>query len=186
VIEQQHTPLPLHCSDLRRYLLAIAERLLSPQLRPKGGASDIVQDTLAAAHVAREQCEAMTPKQFRGWLRKILINVIRQFRRRWQECQSRDASLEVPLSDRAHLGLPAPNQERPSAVADRNEMSDRIKDALAQLPEDQARAVVLRMENPDASWEEIGQAIGMGPDAARMQVNRGLQKLRALLRGVDT
>src|SRR5262249_27702844 len=97
-----------------------------------------------------------------------------------------DASLEVSLSAPAHMGLSAPKQERPSSVAHRNEMSDRLKDALAQLPEDQKRAVVLRMENPDATWEEIGQALEMAPDAARMQVNRGLQKLRALLRGVDT
>jgi RNA polymerase sigma-70 factor (ECF subfamily) len=185
VIDPNNPPLPLHCSDLRRYLLHIAERLLGPQLRPKGGASDIVQDTLAAAHVAREQCEAMTPEQARGWLRKILLNVFRQFRRRWQECQSRDASLEVPLSGRAHMGLSAPKQERPSIVAHRNEVSDRLKDALAQLPDDQRRAVVLRMETPDASWEEIGQAIGMTADAARMARNRGMERLRALLRGVD-
>src|SRR5262245_11972783 len=83
-------------ASLSAYLRYIAERHLGVDLRAKGGASDLVQTALLAAHQAGHQLRGRTPRERRGWLRRILVNALRQFRRRWRS-RCRDVSREVPL-----------------------------------------------------------------------------------------
>jgi RNA polymerase sigma-70 factor (ECF subfamily) len=163
------------CPDLRGYLLHIARRRLGGALHSRGGASDLVQTALLRAHEARDQCRAATPQQYRGWLRQILLNVIRRFRR-WHHGPARDAAREVPLA-----AVPADILTGPAGDPSQ-EPDGQLGDALDRLPEEQRRAVILRAEH-EMSFEQIGEALGKSADAARMTYHRALERLQTVLRG---
>src|SRR5688572_23813819 len=89
----------------RHFLLTIANAELPPIIRAKGGASDLVQDTFASAHRARDQFNGRTIAELRGWLRTILIRELAMTRRKYLDTASRDVRREVaPVTD----ALPAP------------------------------------------------------------------------------
>ena len=98
----------------RGYLLYIAEQHLDAELHAKGGASDLVQTALLAAP-RPPTSSAATPRSARGWLRRILLNVLRKFRRRWRAA-ARNVSREVPL-DRPWPGPRRHHQDTPSHLA---------------------------------------------------------------------
>ena len=52
----------------RTYLLAVAERRLDPDLKSKGGASDLVQETFLEAMCDFEQFQGASPEALRAWL----------------------------------------------------------------------------------------------------------------------
>jgi RNA polymerase sigma-70 factor (ECF subfamily) len=164
---------------IRGYLLHIAEQHLAGDLHAKGGASDLVQTALLAAHVARDQFRGDSPEAYKGWVRRILLNVLGKFRRHWRRCRGRDVSREVPL-DQPTVDLGPARHDTPSHLARRCEQHDALAAALADLPEDQRRAVALRIDH-GLSFVEIGQRIGKSADAARMLYNRALERLQAAL-----
>ncbi len=49
----------------RRYLLAIAERQLDPELKSKGGASDLVQETFLEAQRDFARFQGTSPEELR-------------------------------------------------------------------------------------------------------------------------
>jgi RNA polymerase sigma-70 factor (ECF subfamily) len=61
-------------AEHQAFLLALARQQLPPDLRAKGGASDLVQETLLNAYEHFAQCRCDTPAQLRAWLRRILRN----------------------------------------------------------------------------------------------------------------
>src|SRR5260370_4354748 len=69
----------------------------------------------------------------------------------------------------------------------RNETSQVLDAAMAELNAAEKTAVLLRFfENKEL--KAVGQALGISEDAARMRVNRALEKLRDLLarRGITS
>jgi RNA polymerase sigma factor (sigma-70 family) len=82
-------------------------------------------------------------------------------------------------------------QRREQQAVEMNSVEDRLKDfeqvrplldeAIGSLASDEQAAIILRFfEQRD--FRSIGQSIGSSEDAARMRVNRALDKLHALLR----
>ncbi len=61
----------------------------------------------------------------------------------------------------------------PSQILLRREVVARIR---SMLTEDDAKAIDLMLENRD--WNEIGEALGMKADTARMRVRRALDRVR--------
>src|SRR6516165_9532244 len=80
----------------RSYLLLLARARLDPLVRAKVGASDVVQQTLLAAHRDYAQFRGRTVGEQAAWLRQILAhtlaNVVRDLRR-----DRRDVAREQPL-----------------------------------------------------------------------------------------
>src|SRR4051812_46573127 len=76
----------------RVYLQAIAERELNPELRAKGGASDLVQQTFLEAQQDFGQFHGETEEALLAWLRKMLLNNLFNFRRRYQGTAKRRAN----------------------------------------------------------------------------------------------
>src|SRR5689334_5788737 len=68
----------------RPYLLLVANRQLPPDLRPKVGASDLVQDTFLEAQRDFAQFHGHTEDELRAWLARVLLNnlanITRQYR----------------------------------------------------------------------------------------------------------
>lgn len=132
-------------------------------------ARDISQQTFLA--LARKARSLSGQHNIAGWLYKTAIyfamqSIRTEIRRKRRE----EAAAEVPLADSP------PSWEMLAPVLD---------DALAKLNERDREAVILRfLENK--SFPEVSEALAISPDAARMRVQRALEKLQPLLaeRGV--
>ena len=169
----------------RDYLRLLARLQLPAHLRGKLDASDVVQQTLLKAYQALDQLRGQTDAEQAAWLRQILANTmantIRDFGR---ECRDAalERSLEASLADSsARLeGWLAAQQSSPSEQAQRNEQLLRLTRALAELPEDQREALLLR-HFQGLSVSDIGTHLGRTRAAVASLLRRGLQQLREVL-----
>jgi RNA polymerase sigma-70 factor (ECF subfamily) len=155
----------------RHFLLAVANAELPADLRAKGGASDLVQESLAAAHAVRHQFRGRTLSDLRAWLRAILRNELGALRRRYRDTAARDVTREVPLCEEVA------NPAEPVAELVRRERNAELAAALTRLPEDARLAVALRIEH-ELPFAEIGARIGRTEEAARKVFARALADLR--------
>ncbi len=165
----------------RRYLLLVAEKELAPELRAKGGASDLVQETFIEAQRDFGQFRGESCEEFRGWLRRILLHNLGAFTRRYRDCCMRDVGREVGLfADGSQGGpvdaLPA-GSATPSAVVTAHEQSLALQGALDRLPDDYGRVIRLRYDD-SLTFEEIGKEMGRSPEAARKLWARAMDCLR--------
>ncbi len=165
----------------RRYLLLVAEKELAPDLRAKGGASDLVQETFIEAQRDFEQFRGESGDEFRGWLRRILLHNLGAFTRRFRDCGMRDVGREVGLLGNGSEGQPvevlAAESATPSAVAMAHEQSVALQGALDRLPGEYGRVIRLRYDD-NLTFEQIGQEMGRSPEAARKLWARAMDCLR--------
>lgn len=159
----------------RQFLLAVANDELPESLRAKGGASDLVQETLAGAHRNWNQFRGQSVADLRAWLRAILLNEVAMFRRRYTAVEARDVAREVPLS--AHSMRV--NGE-PIAPLIRSEQDRALAEAVRHLPDDHRQALVLRVEH-GMSFAAIGEQLGRSEEAARKLYERTIDQLRGRL-----
>ena len=165
----------------RLYLLSIADRQLDEDLRRKGGASDLVQETFLEAQRDFKQFRGSSPDELRAWLRQVLLHNLGAFTRRFRTTSKRAVGLEVALQtagSSADLGgrLEGSNLS-PSALAIEAEQVVALRRALERLPDECRRVVVLRFEE-GRSFEEIGLLTDRSPAAARKVWSRAMEKLR--------
>jgi RNA polymerase sigma-70 factor (ECF subfamily) len=173
----------------RSYLLLLARVRLDPLVRAKVGASDVVQQTLLEAHRDHDQFRGRTIVEQAAWLRQILArnlaNILRYLRR-----DKRDVAREQPLqaaldesASRLEAWLAA-EQSSPSQQAQRHERAVRLAQALAELPENQREAVILRHWHR-CSLAQIGERLGCTTAAVTGLLHRGLRKLREELHDLE-
>src|SRR5271168_577725 len=86
-------------SSVRDYLLLVANEGLEPELKAKGNASDLVQETFLQAQRGVETFRGRTASEWRHWLRKILIRNMAQERRRFAATGKRQVQREVTIGD---------------------------------------------------------------------------------------
>jgi RNA polymerase sigma-70 factor, ECF subfamily len=169
----------------RRYLLLVAEKELAPDLRAKGGASDLVQETFLEAQRDLAQFRGRSDNEFRGWLRRILLHNLGVFTRRYRETGIRNVGREVGLSagssSGGHCFDPAAASATPSGLAMAEERTLALQEALDRLPDDYHRVIHLRYDD-DLTFEQIGQVMGRSPEAARKLWARAMDCLRAEFR----
>ncbi len=171
----------LQCSQ--RYLLHVADRLLPERFRAKLDPEDVVQDTLLAAQAEFSCFQGSTEKELLGWLRAILLNRVRDTRRRYLT-PKRAICRELSLN-----ALVGKDLEPTSAAACKSpcqwcvdaEDSALLQWALRRLPESYRQAVVLR-NLEGLSFAEVGAAMDRSGDAARKLWTRAMQRLRANLK----
>ena len=102
-------------------------------------------------------------------LRAIDNQVLDTFRRLARKCRDFRRNEPMPVDE-----LPFANQGgSPSQVALHREVIDRIQ---ALLNDEDALAVSMMLEN--RGWQEIGESLGVKPDAIRMRVRRALDRVR--------
>lgn len=164
----------------RRFLLAIANKELPLDLRAKGGASDLVQQTLASAVQSRHQFRGNSVGELRAWLRSILHSEAAVFRRRFTQTAARDVGREEPLNSQL-----AVRDQAPDELAVRAEHDENLATAMRQLSHEQHQAVALRMDD-GMSFAEIGVQLGRSEEAARKLFTRAIDRLRVgLVDGLD-
>src|SRR5262249_52736165 len=88
----------------RNYLMAIAEVELAGNLRPKAGASDVVQDALLEAHAFFARFIGEQGEEFRVWLRGILLNKLAQVHAHYHDVQKRHVGREQSLDESGSEG----------------------------------------------------------------------------------
>lgn len=162
----------------RLFLSEIATDELPSQLAAKGGASDIVQDTLAAAVQYRRQFRGTTVVELQAWLHGLLQNELATFRRRYVATIGRDVNRERRLGNLAAKLLVSHDSPVEKLVYDERERA--VAAALTELDADQREAIVLRLDER-LGFREIGERLGRSEEAARKLFTRSLDRLRGLL-----
>jgi RNA polymerase sigma-70 factor (ECF subfamily) len=164
----------------RGYLLFIAAQELDPVLRVKGGASDLVQETILEAYrdfAGFQGGEA----ELLNWLRRLLRNNLANFARRYRDTGKRQMSAEIPLDGGDSSNLPARtligNDSTPSAHAMANEQAEAVEKALQRLPDDYRQVILLRYRE-ELPFEEIGRLMGRSPNAVEKLWLRAVERLR--------
>lgn len=172
----------------RGYLELIAGVEISRRLRGKVDPGDIVQETLLDAHRGLSNFVGEAEAQFTLWLRKILAARIADCMRRFLGTAARNVRLEQELeveldqsSQRLDRGLTSP-QSTPSRVAARREQAVLLADALAKLPEDYRRVLVLR-HFEELTFAEVARRMGRSVDSVEKLWARALARLRRVYDG---
>lgn len=153
-------------------------------LRQVHDSMDFVQETFLAALPKIRDLEPRSAASLLHWLSLIAINQIRDARDH-QHAAKRDARRNVPLtalaaSTSGSVQLPASDTD-PGVAAARREVRALLDDAVAALPDDQRRVVVLR-DYCGESWERIAAELHRENGAARQLHQRAWIRLRAALR----
>jgi RNA polymerase sigma-70 factor (ECF subfamily) len=174
-------PDPAELERFRPYLELLARSHLQPRYRSKLGASDVVQQTLLKATRNLGQYRGSGEAELAAWLRRILTNTLADAARELDGAK-RDVALEASLaqsSARLEALLPA-HASSPSEQMLRQEQLLRLSAALAQLPEDQRRALEEHYLQ-GSTVAEVALAMGRTERSVAGLVRRGLQRLRELL-----
>jgi RNA polymerase sigma-70 factor (ECF subfamily) len=168
----------------RAYLLKIAEHDLDPALRPKGGASDLVQQTFLEAQRDFGQFTGMSEDELLAWLRQLLRNNLANFARDYRQTDKRRIDREIALDTRDSSGGPAGqlagDATSPSGAAAATERAELVRRAVDRLPDDYRRVLTLRYRE-GRSLEEIAGMMGRSPNAARKLWARAVEALEAEL-----
>jgi RNA polymerase sigma-70 factor (ECF subfamily) len=127
---------------------------------------DLVQISLVRALNHLDGFEIRREGAFLAYLRRILLNSLRDEIRRAHRRPSEDiAELELPASDRSLLEQQIGR-----------ETLEAYESALGRLTEPQQEAVIMRIEF-GYSYPQVAAATGSTPNAARMLVARALVRL---------
>ena len=131
---------------------------------------DVLQE--AALRLQRLESDARISdrRMLRAYLARVVHNVIVDKQRSAGRLR-RNVAREQPLES----GGVVAEQAGPRTEADHREKRGWIQDSLGQLPPGEREAVSLWSRGLD--FVEIGNRLGISPDAARMKRNRGLAKL---------
>lgn len=157
--------------DCRRFLLSVANAEMPGHLVPKGGASDLVQESLIAAYECRDRFRGRTLGDLRAWLRGILLHELADFRRRYATGR-RDVTREEAVGPGAAADRPDPVEHLIRA-----ERTATVTAAIDQLPADAREVVLLRLEQR-LGFREIGDRTGRTEEAARKVFVRAVDRLR--------
>lgn len=143
-------------------------------LKMMGNETDAEDLTVTAFEKAMKAWERRPPEhELRPWLFRIATNACLDELRRRQRIQWRPWDLFASVF---HPSQVAPDNPEKDAL--RNERIDVLREALASLaPRDRA-ALVMR-ECYGLSNEEVGQALNISRDGAKMMLFRARERLRA-------
>jgi RNA polymerase sigma-70 factor (ECF subfamily) len=163
-------------SFCRDYLLLVANDGLKPELRAKGNASDLVQETFLRAQRGIEGFRGHTASEWRGWLRSILVHNLAEERRRFAATAKRQLQCEVAIPEGVRLECAATTESPSTDLARREREADLIA-ALERL-RPHHRDVVVWHHREQLTFEEIGRRLGISEEAARKVWTRALRSLR--------
>lgn len=173
----------------RGYLRTLAERQLGQRVAQRADASDVVQQAFLEAYQGFGQFAGGGGREMMAWLERILDHTVARTIRDHALLQKRSVRREQSLDDSRGQGTPQAAElpaghSTPSQRAMGDEEMKQLLSALAELPEDQGRAVRLRYL-AGLSLEQIAQQLGRSETAAAGLLKRGMQALRKQLQNAE-
>lgn len=172
----------------RNYLRLLAASQLGRTVGRRVSPSDIVQDTMLAAHRDLGDFHGGSPAEFTGWLRKILARCMLKAIERNLKAEKRDVRREVSMEALCQAwdsgqGRVAtfldPTQATPSQIVSRGEEAVRVADLVSRLPADYQQVIALRNFG-ELQFDEVGAVMQRSPQAVRMLWLRAIHRLRQL------
>jgi RNA polymerase sigma-70 factor (ECF subfamily) len=171
------------CRDRLRRMVAVRFDL---RLAARADPSDVVQETLAEAAALLARYLHERPLPFYPWLRRLaqrrLIELHRRHVRAGRRTVTREEAANGP---HARLGPALVDRllgrtSSPSARLHRQERRDRVRAALAALPEQDCEVLVLRFVE-GLPTRQTAAVLGVSEVAVRSRQVRALERLKALL-----
>lgn len=130
---------------------------------------DICNDVMADL-TRRFRDKSISPDDVLAYVLRAIDNqVLDTFRALARQCRDFRRNEATPVEDYRFAG----GANTPSQVALRREVLETIR---AKLSKEDAYAVDMMLENRD--WNEIGAALGINADTARMRIKRAIQRIR--------
>ena len=150
---------------LRPRLVLWAASRMSAALRAKYEPEDVAQEVLLAMHRSLDRFEGDSDRAFKAWLFTVAENRIRDL---------------VDSANALKRRTPEPRtvmQTSPSMGAARNEMTEKLREAILRLPDDYRRVIQLRrFEELDTG--EVGRRMERSANAVRILYFRAISALR--------
>ena len=161
----------------QRLATQVAYRLLGNS----DDADEVVQEAFCRAF--RKLAGLSDPERFGGWLLRIVSNQALNYRRSRALRQTiRLAELNSPDdAERGELNLADPRTVGPDSALSAAELADRIRRAMAELPEKQRLALVLfSMEK--LPQKQVATMLGISVEAVKWHVFTARKKMKERLR----
>lgn len=143
-------------------------------LRDRGEAEDAVQEAFVSSWRGIGTFDAARP--LRPWLVRVLVNEVLQRQRR--------KVLPVVAAGEVRLVGLVSGEAGPEQVAERAWEYSEMAGALATLPVEAARVVVLRYFS-ELSIAEVGEVLDVPEGTVKSRLHRALQRLREGLAGSE-
>jgi RNA polymerase sigma factor (sigma-70 family) len=153
-----------------RVLAFLVRRVLEPEV-----AIDLLSETFAKALERRRQFRGESTEEEQAWLFMIARSELSHY---WRSGKTERTAM-------ARYAIMAPTLspeeiDRIEALAGLNALGDTLSNALQALPEEQRRALELRVVD-ERSYAEVAQLLGIAEPAVRARVSRGLRSLAVAL-----
>jgi RNA polymerase sigma-70 factor (ECF subfamily) len=162
----------------RGYLHALADGELGSTIRPKAGASDVVQDSLIDAQKGFDGFRGRSRDEFLAWVRQILQHNLTDLARKYREVAARRVDREEPFDPGTTFGHRLVDSGTPpDGRAARAEEEDALRRAVARLPAAYQKVLALRYRD-GRNWDEVGAALARTPGAARKLWFRAVERLK--------
>ena len=166
------------------YIKEVIRTRLGQRLRRRVGVSDVAQAAQLDALEHVDDYIATDDLPFRWWLRKAAQRRLQRVFEEHLDAQKRDIRREIPLPDKSSLCIVAKlaaSGTTPSQHAVKREQAERVRRALAELP-DADREILLMRTVEGLPYDEIGYILGIEPAVARKRRGRALLRLDRILR----
>jgi RNA polymerase sigma-70 factor (ECF subfamily) len=170
----------------RNYLTILATIQLDRKLRRRVNPSDLVQETMLAAHRDFAKFRGHSEPEFLAWLRQVLINCLHHAVEVHLRAKKRDVRREVSIEqvgaalDRSAVSLAHLLVDRggsPSASFRQRERAVALADQLAQLEPDYRDVIVLR-NLQGLPFDEIAERMDRRTGAVRMLWLRAIDRFK--------
>jgi RNA polymerase sigma-70 factor (ECF subfamily) len=154
-------------SAMARRYAPEARRVARVVLHDDADADDAVQDAFLSAWRSAATYDPARP--FRPWLMRIVLNAARNLRRRERVRRTEPYDAEHPSNDAS-----------PERETDRALLRERLRDAMATLPE-RTRLTLMLYDVEGYTSAEIAELLGRPEGTIRSDVFHARRALRALL-----
>lgn len=169
----------------RNYLSILADTQIGQRLRVRVSPSDIVQETMLAAHRDFQKFRGRTEREFMAWLRQVLINTIHRTVDTHLKAKRRDVRREVSIEvlgkmDQSAIDFLQAFADRgpsPSDPLRQREAAVALADQLAKLRPHYREVIVLR-NLQGLSFEEVARRMDRSTNAVRMLWLRAIEKFK--------
>jgi RNA polymerase sigma-70 factor (ECF subfamily) len=177
----------------RNYLTVLATTQISPRLRRRMAPSDLVQETMLAAHRDFAQFRGESERELLAWLRQILINCLHHAIEVHLKAKKRDLRCEVSIEqvsaalDKSVVNFANVLADRgpsPSAPARHRERSVALADQLAKLKPHYRDVIVLR-NLQGLSFDEVAARMDKKPSTVRMMWLRAIDKFKEVCEPIE-